>query len=90
MENTRAPASVPPPGFAPGDVHQMPDIVAHFEREGVVVVLANSTSQYDVVIDPKTDRIVIEQEAVAGGAARPACSQDPVGSPPRTGAGGGR
>jgi hypothetical protein len=66
MGSVRAPASLRPPGFAPGEFRQLPKIIAHFERDGVVVALSNPSRDDEVVLDPDTDRLVIEHDAVPG------------------------
>ncbi len=57
-----APAAASQPSPASDGVQQLPKILARFEDEGVVVALLNDTQARDVVLDPSSDRIVVEYE----------------------------
>ena len=61
-DSPSAPAAASQPSPASDGVHQLPKIVARFEDEGVVVALMNDTQARDVVLDPNSDRIVVEYE----------------------------
>jgi hypothetical protein len=56
-----------PPGSRASPVLQLPKIRAHSERNGIVVILSNDTSNRLVLIDPDKDRIVVEYESVLAG-----------------------